>query len=136
MTVNVIYSVLLLIVGCAAAVFILFLGIKFCKEGESLPADATWKDIIIQLVKGYPFWMWLCAFLVFQPCIVHILNAWNPAVWGVCSWIPSFSDFIGFITIVLCIVLVKITDEYGRLKFFHKSKWHSKLLSYSEGVLF
>lgn len=130
MVVNVIYSVLLLIVGCVAAVFILFFGVKFCKDGEDLPAEVTWKDILHQLVRGYPFWMWLFAFLVFQPCIVHILSAWNPAVWETCSWIPKFSDFIGFVAITLCIILVKITDEYGRFKFLNKSKWYSKLLSY------
>ena len=122
MVINVIFSTLLLIVGCVAALCVLFFGVKFCKDNWNLPDDATWKDVLWELMKSYPLWMWILAFLVFQPCIIHIITVWKPTLWASYGLDPSTSDFIGFITIVFYVLLVKITDESGRFKFLHKSK--------------
>ena len=135
MVINIIYSTLIILFGCGVAACLLFFGVKFCKDDEKLPDEVTWKDIVYQLVKGYPFWIWLLAFLVFQPAIIHVVTAWSPTIWTTCEWIPQLSDFIAFITIVFYVILINITDEYGRIKFLHKSKWNlQNLLSYLEGV--
>ena len=124
MITNVIFSVGLLFVGCAFALSVLFLGAKFSKDDEGLPDDATRKLIIWQLVNGQPFWMYILVFLVFQPAIVHIINTWFPSVWnlyGWITWIPEFTDFIAFISLLFFVLLFRITDDYGRLKIFRKS---------------
>ena len=124
MIINFIFSVLLLIVGFAFCMVVLLFGVKFCRNGERLPDDATWKDIVLQLIKGYPFWVWIIVFLVFQPAIVHIINTWFPSVWNSCdwiTWIPEFTDFIAFISLAFFALLFRITDEYGKLKIFRKS---------------
>ena len=121
---NVIFSAGLLFVGCVFSWSILFFGVKFCKDDEHLTSDATWKRILWQVVKGQPFWMYLLAFLVFQPAIVHILNTWIPSIWNSSnwiSWIPKLSDFIALTTLVLFVVIFNITDDYGKLKLFKKS---------------
>ena len=118
-----ILSVLLLIVGFAFSALILLFGVKFCKDGEKLPDDTTWKDILLQLIKGYPYWVWLFIFLAFQPAIVHILNTWVPSLLTNCEWVLKFSDFIGFITVILFFIIFYITDDNGKLKIFKKSEW-------------
>jgi len=103
---------------------VIFFGAKFSKDDEGLPCDATWKQIIGQLMNRQPFWMYLLAFLVFQPAIVHIINTWSPSVWNSCdwiTWIPEFTDFIAFISLAFFALLFRITDEYGKLKIFRKS---------------
>jgi hypothetical protein len=125
MIINVILSVGLLFVGCAFALPVLFFGAKFSKDDEGLPDDASWKQIIWQLVNGQPFWMYILVFLVFQPAIVHIINTWSPSIWNSydwITWIPEFTDFIAFISLAFFVLLFRITDEYGRLRIFNKSK--------------
>lgn len=122
MVINLIYSILLLIAGSVVAAFILLFGVKFCKNGEKLPDNVTWKDILLQLVKGYPFWVWIIVFMVFQPAIVHIINVWTPSLWINCGWIPKLSDFFGFISIVFFFIIFNITDDDGKLKLSKKSK--------------
>jgi hypothetical protein len=101
---------------------VLLFGVKFCKNGEKLPDDATWKDIVLQLMKGYPLWVWIIVFFVFQPAIVHIINLWAPSLWINCAWIPKFSDFFGLITIVFFFIIFYMTDDYGKLKLFKQSE--------------
>lgn len=122
MIVNFIFSVLLLVVGIAFALGILLFGVKFCKNSEELGADPSWKEILLQLVKGYPFWVWLIVFLAFQPAIVHILSTWDPNIWSTYDWIPDLSRFIGFIDVVFYIILFNITDDNGKFKILRKSK--------------
>ena len=124
MIINVILSVMLLFVGCAFAFSVLFFGAKFSKDDERLPDNAPWRQIIGQLINRQPFWMYLLTFLVFQPAIVHIINTWSLLVWNSCgwlAWIPEFTDFIAFISLLFFILLFRITDDYGRLKIFRKS---------------
>ena len=130
MVINFIYSVLLLIAGSVIAALILLFGVKFCKDSGELSANPTWKDIFLQMLKGYPFWLWIIVFLAFQPAIIHILTTWFPSIWTTCNWVPSISDFIAFIVVGFFIILVKITDDNGRLrKFLKKSEWNlSKIL--------
>jgi hypothetical protein len=123
MVINLIYSVLLLIAGSVVAAAILLFGVKFCKDGGELSADPTWKDIFLQMMKGYPFWVWIFAFMAFQPAIVHIINTWCPTLWGTYEWSLKLSDFIAFIAVAFYTILVRITDDNGRLKkFFKKSE--------------
>ena len=138
MIINLIYSVLLLIAGSVVAATLLLFGVKFCKDGGEIGADPTWKTIFSQMLRGYPFWIWLFTILAFQPAIVHIVNAWYPALWTNCEWIPKFSDFIAFIVVALFIILVKITDDNGSLRKHHKkSKWSSQKISlHIRGELF
>ena len=121
--VNFIYTVLLLIAGSVVATAMLLFGVKFCKDSGELGADPTWKEIFLQMMRGYPFWLWLLVLLAFQPAIIHALSTWIPAIWATCDWVPSFSDFIAFIVVVFFAILVRITDDNGRLrKFFKKSE--------------
>lgn len=123
MIINFIYTVLLLIVGSVVAAAILLFGVKFWKDGDKPSEDdVTYKGIVLHLLKNYPFWIWIIVFLVFQPAIVHIINVWLPTLWTNCEWIPSISDFIGFITVVFFFVIFYITDDYGKLKLFKKSE--------------
>ena len=123
MVINFIYTVLLLIAGCVVAAAMLLFGVKFCKDGGELGADPAWKEIFLQMMRGYPFWLWLLVLLAFQPAIIHALSTWIPAIWATCDWVPSFSDFIAFIVVVFFAILVRITDDNGRLrKFFKKSE--------------
>lgn len=116
MIVNFIFSVLLLVVGIAFASGILLFGVKFCKNSGELSADPTWKDISLQMLNGYPFWLWIIVFLAFQPAIIHILTTWLPSIWTTCDWVPSISDFIAFIVVGFFTILVKITDDNGKLR--------------------
>ena len=120
MVINFIYTVLLLIAGCVVAAAILLFGVKFCKDDGELGTDPAWKEIFIQIMKGYPFWIWIIVFLAFQPAIIHALNGWIPTIWTTYDWIPSLSDFIAFIVVVFFIILVKVTDDNGKLKKFFK----------------
>lgn len=130
MVINFIYSVLLLIAGSVIAALILLFGVKFCKDSGELSANPTWKDIFLQMLKGYPFWLWIIVFLAFQPAIIHILTTWFPSIWTTCNWVPSISDFIAFIVVGFFIILVKITDDNGRLrKFLKKSEWNLSKIS-------
>ena len=106
------------------AVIIPLFGIKFCRDDEQLPTNATWKDIVSQLVSGYPFWLWILTFLVFQPCIVHIVDIWIPSAWINihCEWISQITDFVAMVTFATFAILLKITDENGKLKPFKKSE--------------
>lgn len=122
MITNFILSVLLLILGCTFSAAILLFGVKFWKDSEELTEDVTCKGIVLHLLKNYPFWIWIIVFLVFQPAIVHIINVWNPTLWTNCEWIPGFSDFIGFITVVFFFVIYYITDDSGKLKLSKKSE--------------
>jgi hypothetical protein len=119
MIIDVIYSALLLLAGCIMAVIIPFFGIKFCKNSGKLEVDATWKEFLWQLVKEYPVGIWILSFLAFQPAIVHIVNTWIPSLWTSinCEWIPQISDFIAIVTVTIFVVLLKITDDNGKLKF-------------------
>ena len=116
MVINFIYSVLLLIAGSVIAALILLFGVKFCKDSGELSADPTWKDIFLQMLKGYPFWLWIIAFIAFQPSIVHIINRWCPTLWETYAWPLKFSDFTAFIAVAFYTVLVRITDDNGRLR--------------------
>ena len=130
MVINFIYTVLLLIAGCVVAAAMLLFGVKFCKDGGELGADPAWKEIFLQMMRGYPFWLWLLVLLAFQPAIIHALSTWIPAIWATCDWVPSFSDFIAFIVVVFFAILVRITDDNGRLrKFFKKAEWNSSYIS-------
>lgn len=122
MIINFILSVLLLILGCTFSAGVLLFGVKFCTDSEKLPDDITHRGIISHLIKDYPFWIWLIVFLVFQPAIIHIINVWTPTLWTNYEWIPSISDFIGFITVVFFFVIYYITDDSGKLKLSKKSK--------------
>ena len=113
MVINFIYSVLLLIAGSVIAALILLFGVKFCKNSGELSGDPTWKEIFLQMLKGYPFWLWIIVFLAFQPAIIHIITTWFPSIW---TTVPSISDFIAFIVVGFFTILVKITDDNGRLK--------------------
>ena len=130
MVINLIYSVLLLIAGSVIAAAILLFGVKFCKDGGELGADPTWKDIFLQIMRGYPFWVWIFAFMVFQPAIIHIINTWCTTLLETYAWTLKLSDFIAFIAVALYTFLVRITDDNGRLrKFLKKSKWNSSKIS-------
>ena len=130
MVINFIYTVLLLIAGSVVAAAILLFGVKFCKDGGELGADPAWKDIFLQMMRGYPFWIWIIVFLAFQPAIIHALSTWIPAIWTTYDWIPSFSDFIAFIDVVFFAILVRITNDNGRLrKLLKKAKWNSSYIS-------
>jgi hypothetical protein len=122
MIINFIYSALILFVAFVVVVVILLFGVKFCKDGGELSANPSWKEILLQLLRGYPFWLWMISFLAAQPSIFHILNTWNLTIWIPYKWIPELSSFIGFITIVFYVVLINITDDNGRIKIFRKSK--------------
>ena len=137
MIINFIYTILLLIAGSVVAALILLFGVKFCKNNSELRANPTWRDIFLQMVRGYPFWLWLIVFLAVQPAIVHIINAWYPALWTVCDWIPNISDFIAFIVVGFFMILVKITDNNGKLKKNPQEIWMKSIKkppSYSKGV--
>jgi len=116
MIVNFIYSALILFVAFVVVVAILLFGVKFSKDGGEVDADPSWKDVILQVLRGYPFWIWIIAFLASQPSIFHILKTWNLVVWAPYEWIPDLSCFIGFITVVFYLVLINITDDNGRIK--------------------
>lgn len=122
MVLNIIYSALILFVAFVVVAAILLFGVKFCKNCGELEADPSWKEILLQLLKGYPFWLWLIAFLASQPAIVHILSTWDPNIWSTYDWIPDLSRFIGFIDIVFYIILFNITDDNGKFKLLRKSK--------------
>ena len=122
MVLNIIYSALVLFVAFVVVAAVLLFGVKFCRNCGELEADPSWKEILLQLLKGYPFWLWIIAFLASQPAIHHILSTWTPSIWSTCGWIPNLSSFIGFITIVFYVILINITDDDGRLKNFRKSK--------------
>ena len=124
MVINLIYSVLLLIAGSVVAAAILLFGVKFSNNSGELSTDPTWKDIFLQMIKGYPFWVWTFAFLAFQPAILHIITTWFPMIWTTYDWIPSISDFIAFIAVGFFTIIVRITDDNGKLKnFLKKSEW-------------
>lgn len=124
MVINLIYSILLLIAGSIVAAAILLFGVKFCKDGEELSADPTWKEMFSQMMKGYPLWVWIFAFLAFQPAIIHIINTWCPTLWETYAWPLKLSDFIAFIAVAFYTILVRITDDNGRLRdFLKKSEW-------------
>jgi hypothetical protein len=121
--INFIYSVLVLIFGSVVAMAILIFGVKFCNDSKELGTDPTWQDIFLQMMRGYPFWVWIFAFLVFQPAIIHIVNAWYPAFYENYAWIPGLSDFMAFIAVISYIIVVKSTDDDGNLiKLFGKSE--------------
>lgn len=137
MVINFIYSVLLLVAGSIIAALMLLFGVKFCENSGELSADPTWKEIFLQMLKGYPLWIWIIVFLAFQPAIIHILTTWIPSIWTTSGWIPSISDFIAFIVVGFFIILVKITDDNGKLKIFlKKSEWNlpKNLPSNTKGV--
>ena len=123
MIVNFIYSALILFVAFVVVVAILLFGVKFSKDGGEVDADPSWKDVILQVLRGYPFWIWIIAFLASQPSIFHILKTWKLVIWAPYEWIPDLSCFIAFITVVFYLVLINITDDNGRIKIFSKSKW-------------
>ena len=124
MITNFIYTVLLLIVGSVIVAAILLFGVKFWKDGDKPSEDVTCEGIVLHLLKNYPFWIWIIVFLVFQPAIIHIINVWTPTLWTSCGWIPKFSDFIGFITVLIFFVIFYMTDDSGKLKLFKKSEWN------------
>ena len=136
---NIILSVLLFFTGIVFTIGIPFFGVKFCrdyKDPEVKPKPFK-ENILWELVTDYPFWIWVVTFLVVQFFPIQILKCWYPTWWNNHIWISDLSCFLGLITLIFYIVLIKVTDEDGKFSLFSKkSKWYSlkKLLSYLEGV--
>ena len=137
--INFIYSILVLLFGSAVAIIVLLFGVKFCGNCGELEANPSWKDILLQLVRGYPFWVWMIVLMVFQPAIIHIINAWDPSILSPYGWILNLSNLIAFISLVIYIIIVKITDSNGRFKKIKEIKWRfikTPLSRFGESFLF
>ncbi len=121
MVVKLIFTVLLLFMGVICAVSIPFFGVKFCREskyphGEDLDSKTTFKD----LFNEFPLWIWIISLLVFLGFITGILNLWCPSLLPNSVW--SLSRFVGFFALFFYIILVNVTDDYGKIKWFGKRK--------------
>ena len=113
MVTNFILTCLLLFAGTVAALIILFFGIRFCKDGGELDIDSstTFSKFLIQVFKDFPFWIWIIAFLVFQPCIPQILRLWCPVWWNAHEYIVSCSSCIAFVSFVLYIITTATMND-------------------------
>ena len=118
MITNFILTCLLLIAGVVAALIVLFLGMSFCRNDNQIEVNPSikWYDFLSLLLKEFPFWIWIVAFIVFQPCIPQTLRIWFPTWWSSREWIISFSSCIAFVASVIYIISVatvnyNINDE-------------------------
>lgn len=114
MIVNIIYSVILPLVGCLVVAFILLFGDRFTpsKHIKEVPDDATWKHILLQPIRECPFWVWIVAILAFVPFITHTIVLWDPTL----SWITKISDPIGMFILLIYIILLSIINRRGKLR--------------------
>jgi hypothetical protein len=113
-------TILLLIGGIVTAGIILW-GVKFGKEskdlnGEDLDSPTPFLDII----RMFPIWFWVICILVLQGFISSILNILFPSLLSSNTW--SFLRFIAFFAFCFYIILLNVTDDYGKLKSRKKKK--------------
>ncbi len=113
MTINIIYSIILPLIGLLVVAFILLYGVRFSTSKESIPDDATWAYILSQPLRECPFWIWTIVVLVFQTFIVHTIMLWHPELHPT---ITQISDLVTFCVLILYIILIGITDGNGKLR--------------------
>lgn len=116
---NLILTVLVLSVGAFISfVIIPFFGVKFFRDdstaqhGEDLDSNVSMWD----LVKCFPVWLWGLSLMVFQACVIFVIHLWWPSLFDGLEWLLSFSRFLLFFAIILYIILVNITDDFGKIK--------------------
>ena len=122
---NFIFSVLLLFIGVLFIVCIPFFGIKFCREDSEYPHGEDLRTIdnktaFKDLLKGFPLWIWIICFFVFQGAITSILYIWCPSLLSRNVW--SFLRFLAIFALFVYIILLNVTDDEGKIKSFKKSK--------------
>ncbi len=113
MVINIIYSIILPVIGLLVVSFILLYGVKFSSSKESIPDDATWKYILSQPLRECPLWIWAIVVLVFQTFIIHTIMLWNSSL---APTIPQISDLIAFSVLILYMILIGITDGNGKFR--------------------
>ncbi len=121
MVLNFVYSVVLLSIGCACAFLVLLFGMRFCKVNEKEKTKTTIKGCLCQILKAFPHWVWIVVFLIFQLFIIFALSVWC----HIHEWIQNVSTFIGLLVAVVYVIVIKITDDDGKLKYFIKKNTRS-----------
>lgn len=121
---NLIFTALILFVGAIVSfVIIPFFGAKFCKGDDDLTGESLESNISLwEFIKEFPVWIWILSLLVFQACIIYILNLWCPSLFDGLMWLLRISRFLGFFAIILYVTLLHVTNDYGEIKWFKKKK--------------
>ena len=126
MVVNIIYSVILPIVGCLVVAFVLIFGLRFSKDSKKELKDNGLENILVSILKEIPLWVFLVAILVFLPFVVHTIVLWDPSL----SWLTKISDSIAMIVLIVYFILIGIVDSNGKFR----KMWYERLLPFSRGV--